>query len=88
MNEMITITPFDNDHEVLSIGGLTIENSLDSVLIFGELSIDKSQSGLAQAKALQDISGRLVAMLEQMVDLPNTVAQSAQPVEQIDNPFA
>lgn len=88
MNKMITITPFDNDHEVLTIGGLTIENGLDTVVLFGELTITKSKDGLTQAKALQAISSQLVTALEQMADLPDEMSVATAPVEEIDNPFA
>lgn len=88
MNEIITITPFDNDHEALSIGGLTIENGLDSVLMYGELMITKSKDGLAQAKALQVISSQLVMALEQMADLPDEPSMVLTQAETIDNPFA
>ncbi len=88
MNDMTTMTPFDNDHEVLTIGGLTIENGLDTVALFGELTIAKSKDGLAQAKALQAISSQLVAVLEQMTDLPDEMSVATAQVEEIDNPFA
>ena len=88
INEMTTMTPFDNDHEVLTIGGLTIENGLDTVVLFGELTIAKSKDGLAQAKALQAISSQLVTVLEQMANLPDEMSVATAPVEEIDNPFA
>ena len=88
MNKMITITPFDNEHETLSIGGLTIENGLDSVLMYGELMITKSKDGLTQAKALQAISNQLVTALEQVADLPDEPSMALTQAEVIDNPFA
>lgn len=88
MNDITTMTPFDNDREVLTIGGLTIENGLDAVALFGELTITKSKDGLIQAKALQAISNQLVAALEQMANLPDEMSVATAPVEEIDNPFA
>lgn len=85
---MTTMTPFDNDHEVLTIGGLTIENGLDTVVLFGELTITKSKDGLTQAKALQAISSQLVTALEQMADLPDEPSMALTQAEVIDNPFA
>lgn len=94
MNKMITIAPFDNDHDVLSIGGLTIENGLDSISIYGELEIYPTTDGLLQAQALQDFANALVAKLEGMKNLTNQSNHTNDNAnlqvknEKITNPFA
>lgn len=83
------IDPFHNDSQVLTIGGLCIENGLDAVQIYGELIIRPDQDGLTQAKALQDLAQALISAL-QTTEQPITAADHSAvvPAERIDNPFA
>ena len=84
--ELMMIDPFKNDSQVLNIGGLCIENGLDSIQIYGELIIRPDQDGLTQAKALHEFAQALILALEQPI-----IAQdhSTPPLpERIDNPFA
>lgn len=77
------IKPFENDHEVLQIGDLTIENFLDQVVIYGDLTIRPDHQGLVQAKTLQHFANALVKRLEQGVQ--TNASQIA--ADEIDNPF-
>lgn len=82
----MTIQPFANDNASLGIGGLTVENHLDRVVLYGNLELTLDQIGLAHARALKALVDAVVLQLEGEADqLP---AQIAQPtVETVDNPF-
>lgn len=78
--------PFANERDVIRIGELEIENRLDRVSMTGDLVITKDQAGLALAKELQLLVGRVVKALEAEQQLPQTV--ELKPVETVKNPFA
>jgi hypothetical protein len=78
--------PYANESDVIRIGELEIENRLDRVSITGDLVITKDQAGLALAKELQMLVGRVVKALEAETQLPQTV--DLKPVEIVNNPFA
>jgi len=78
--------PFANESDVIRIGELEIENRLDRVSITGDLVITKDQAGLAWAKELQALIGRVVKTLEGEKQLPQTV--ELKPIETVKNPFA
>lgn len=59
---------FNNEHEVISIGGLNIENRLDKVVIYGDVEIDKSANAMHQAKLLHDFTTSLLAALTALQD--------------------
>jgi hypothetical protein len=80
------IQPFANESDVIRIGELEIENRLDRVSMTGDLVITKDQAGLALAKELQLLVGRVVKALEAEQQLPQTV--ELKPVETVKNPFA
>lgn len=81
------IHPFENDNQVLSIGGLSIENGLDAIEIYGELILRRDVDGLSQAKALQEFAQALVAALEQP-SIAGADPVAFVPPDRIDNPFA
>lgn len=78
------ITPFASESEVVSLGGLTIENRLDRVSLFGSLDLTRDKAGLALAKALKANLDVVVASLEGEA-LPDRVAVAATAV--VTNPF-
>ena len=49
---MTKLTPFADDAASMSIGGLTIENGTDRVVIYGSLDLTRDKQGLAHALAL------------------------------------
>lgn len=76
---------FHNDHEVLQIGGLTIENQLGSVIITGAIEITGDDAGKQQAQALLEFA----QALRDACDGLNVNEQvQAQAPKWIDNPFA
>lgn len=46
--------PFQNEYEMAEIDEITIENQLDHISIYGELTITKNKEGLKKAKLLQE----------------------------------
>ncbi|WP_323841617.1 MULTISPECIES: hypothetical protein [unclassified Moraxella] len=78
---------FQNDHEVLTIGNLTIENNLGSVVIHGDVEIGVDEVGVLHAKALYDFAKNLVQTLEQPSNLLKN-KPSPNHIDTMDNPFA
>ncbi len=82
---MSTLQPFQDESTSLALDGLTIENRLDHVALYGSLQITRDQAGLAHARALQALLHDIVAALESE-DLPARLP--APPVSRTANPFA
>jgi uncharacterized protein YuzE len=78
--------PYDNETDVLRIGGLEVENRIDRVSMNGDVVITKDKDGLALAKELQSLLGDIVKALEADKQLPVTVELKA--TETVKNPFA
>lgn len=82
----MTIQPFANDNASLGIGGLTVENHLDRVVLYGNLELTLDQVGLAHARELKALIDAVLVQLEGEADqLPQQIAQPS--VETVDNPF-
>ena len=76
--------PYANEADVLTIGGLTIENRLDRITIDGDIDLTMDKKGLEHARALHQLLGAVVAKLEEQ-DLPATLPAPA--VKKVANPF-
>jgi len=85
MSKAKNIAPFDNESEAISIGGLSIENRIDRISIYGSIDITRDQAGLAHAAKLQSLFASIVAVM-QAEALPAAI--SIKPAEKVDNPFA
>lgn len=81
---MQSINPFKNESECLQIDGLTIENRMDRVSIYGSIDITLDQEGLEKAKQLKAILDRILTELESST-LPDKIVTA--PVEIVANPF-
>lgn len=81
----MSFKPFFDESSSVMIAGLTMENHIDYVSIYGQCSLTKDQQGLAQALALQEQVNAIVRAL-QMIDLPAQIEN--KPVVMVDNPFA
>jgi hypothetical protein len=77
--------PFGNESEALDIAGLTVENRVDRVSIFGSTDIPRDQEGLERALTLKAVIDAIVTKL-QAEDLPAEVATGGI-VDKVDNPF-
>lgn len=82
---MSKFTPYDNESDVLNIGGLQIENRLDRVTVSGDLDLTADQAGLADARALHQLLGAVLTALEAR-SLPATLPPPSS--DTVDNPFA
>ncbi|STZ13854.1 Uncharacterised protein [Moraxella caviae] len=74
---------FANDYEVLSIGGLDVENHADGVVIFGETHITKDLAGKQKAQALYEFSQSLVAWFANQDE--NELASLRQNADEAEN---
>lgn len=82
---MPRISPFRDDGKSIGIGDLTIENRIDSVEMFGSLSLTKDKDGLKRAKEIKEIVDATLAALEAEKDLPDKIATIAPKKKK--NPF-
>ena len=62
--------PYANEADMLRIGDLQIENRVDRVSFTGDLVITKDKAGLALARELQSLIGRVVEALASDKQLP------------------
>ena len=83
----MSITPFENESEALSLGGLNVENRFDRVSLFGSLDLTKDKAGLAHALSLKAVIDAIVVALESETNLPDEVELPASPSGRRD-PFA
>ena len=80
------MTPFANETEAEQLGGLTVENRVDRVAIFGETDITKDRAGLGRARQLQTLLNAVVSLLEADGQLPDRI-DAPPPTDKVDNPF-
>lgn len=78
--------PYANESEVLSIDGLTIENRLDRISIYGNVDLTKDKHGLAYTKKLKAVFDAILSTLE-AEELPDAVPPPIAPTGPRD-PFA
>lgn len=76
--------PFNNESETCNIGGLTLENRVDKVSIFGSLDITKDAVGLQRAVALTDALLQIVDELKRS-ELPEAITNI--PTVKVEDPF-
>ncbi|ANA41789.1 hypothetical protein A2G06_16765 (plasmid) [Geobacter anodireducens] len=79
-----TISPFRNESEVIQINGLTVENRLDRVSIYGSIDLTLDKIGLKKARKLLEVVMATVDVLE-AEDLPEKVITDMP--ETVKNPF-
>lgn len=81
---MSKFVPYENESDVVRIGGLQIENRLDRITLSGDVDLTADQAGLAEARALHRLLGAVVAALEAR-PLPASLPPPAN--ESVANPF-
>ena len=81
------LKPFANESQALSIDGLSVENRLDRVSLFGSVDLTKDKRGLERARALKAVLDATVAALEAEPGLPDALAPPEAPTGPRD-PFA
>jgi hypothetical protein len=81
---MSKFIPYKNESDVLHIGGLTIENRLDRITVSGDIDLTADKTGLADARALQQLLTDIVGKLERQ-QLPDQLPPPA--ITSVANPF-
>jgi hypothetical protein len=81
---MAKFAPYDNEADVLTIGGLQVENRLDRITLSGDIDLTADQAGRADARALHQLLGAVVAALEAR-PLPDRLPPPARAT--VANPF-
>lgn len=82
----IAFLPFQNETETYSINGLTVENRLDRISIYGSLDITKDKAGLEYALMLKRLIDATVDELKRDRNLPEHI--EIKSVESVENPFS
>lgn len=76
---------FNNDHEVLTLGGLNIENRIGQVVIYGDLTIMPDEVGREHAQVLAQFFAKLAEVAKTIDDgVFDGVIKSS---EEVENPF-
>ena len=77
--------PYENEADVLEVGGLTLENRLDRITVSGDVDLTADRQGLEAARLLHALLGQVVAALEAR-ELPEHLPLPS--VTKVKNPFA
>ncbi len=78
--------PFANESDSLEIGGLTFENRVDRVSIYGSIDITRDKKGLEAAKKIAALLDSVVKRLSSE-KLPDSIPPPKEE-EVVKNPFA
>ncbi len=81
---MLAFKPFANESDALDLNGLSIENRIDHVSIYGDIDFTRDQSGLKKAVALKAVLDSIVETLSSE-DLPEVLPAPITGV--VKNPF-
>lgn len=81
---MSAFAPFKDEASVLALEGLTIENRIDRIEVYGNAQITRDKAGLALARELKQLLDAIVGSLEAEA-LPERIME--KPPEKVRNPF-
>jgi hypothetical protein len=84
MSSTPNFAPYANEADVVEVGNLMLENRLDRITISGDIDLTADRQGLAAARRLHELLGRVVASLEGR-DLPEQLPPPQ--VKTVANPF-
>ncbi|MBF0185608.1 MAG: hypothetical protein HQM06_14650 [Magnetococcales bacterium] len=84
----MSISPFANESQSETIGGLTIENHVDRIAIYGDIDITKDMVGRAHARKLRLFFDEVIRVLESEAKLPDVIQTEPPVVDDVPNPFA
>lgn len=76
---------YENETDLFSIGGMSIENRLDRISIYGSLDITKDKEGLENALKLKHIIDASIDALKRDENLPDRIEILG--TDTIENPF-
>jgi hypothetical protein len=80
----MTFKPFADESASSEIAGLTFENHVDRISIYGQSTLTKDQQGLAHAEALQI---QLIAIISALKESDLTTPIENKSIVMVDNPF-
>lgn len=83
--------PFANETESHEIGGLTFENHVDQLVVYGNAILTLDKPGYAAAlkiKKLLDAACAVMAEHDKAGTLPDAIAYEPDKTDTIANPFA
>jgi hypothetical protein len=83
----VAITPFADEAASTSIGGLTVENRLDRVSLYGSLDLAHDKQGLDNARRLRAMLESIVKVLKREEDRLSDKNEGRPDVTQVPNPF-
>jgi hypothetical protein len=78
--------PFANESDSLEIGGLTFENRVDKVSIYGNIDIPRDKKGLEAAQKIAALLNSVVGQLSSE-KLPESIPPPKE-TDTVKNPFA
>jgi hypothetical protein len=79
------MTPFADDKST-AVGGLTVENAPDKVVLYGSLELTCDQAGLQHAQALRSLLDAVIQALQADPALPAALPPP-KPPRKVRNPF-
>jgi hypothetical protein len=81
----LKFVPFADDSAAATVAGLTVENGLASLSVYGSLEIGRTEADLANVRYLMALLGDIEAAIlaRPTADGPAPVAS----VDEIENPF-
>jgi hypothetical protein len=81
----LEFTPFADDTAAATVGGLTVENGLGCLAVFGTLVIGRTEKDLAVVRHLAALLGKIEAAI--IAGPGEEVPVEAARVEEVQNPF-
>lgn len=82
----MAFTPFRDEGESLSIGGLTLENGNVRIALYGQLDIRRDQESLKNLLVLKEQIDAIIVSLDAQKSLP-AQASSGEVTHEMKNPF-
>jgi hypothetical protein len=83
----MSLKPFADEATALQIGGLTIENRLHAVALFGSVDLTKDRAGLRRARELRALLEAVVSALEREGNALPEAVEVGQGTDTVKNPF-
>lgn len=83
----MSLEPFADEATSLQLEGLTIENRLDRVSLFGSIDMTKDRHGLRRARELRALLEAVVLALEREGDSLPAAVEVGQKTDTTKNPF-
>lgn len=83
----MTFNPYADEAATMRLDGMTVENRLDRVSLYGSLDLTRDRAGLEQARRLRSLLEAAIAVLEGEGErLPQQVV-TGESTDTVKNPF-